>query len=749
MLMLTDNSKGKVNDSKKRMEHLVKRKENVQKHIEDLQKKNAEDASITIEARQREVEARRISLETLMEKHKQEERHRQELDEHLRDTEAIDQLRREEDAERKKHSMISAQLKNYEIQKRNKDKVFGDFVPILLESIKKNSNRFSKVPIGPIGLRMQIKDDRWAKAIESCLGGKVLKYFIVDNSKDERVFREIVKSIKCSETPGVYLFPLENSLYSIPERELPNREQFTTIMDMLEVDHPSVMNLLIDQCKIEKKILIQDLSEAKQVMFSSVPPANVKECYIANGTKLFLQGRDQYIVPTNMRRRFFGINFDEQIREHQQQLRQIEINLKSISEEKEKIEAIRIEWRKQKDSSSVRFRDQQMEINQLEKDIKEIQNIREESLSDVSELEENLHRIEKDISEMEKEYEKDEKQLLVAREATKPLEEQLSEKVRLVDQFGEEKDAITEGVKKTATELQDTIMKIERLQTSERDFENKISRAHSQLQDKQKEFQITKNKAIQFCEEEVQVEKSCSALDKEILALQKRISKEKEGHRDATQITRQYTESKQKLEEIKTTLSRLRSLKASLEHNFKERVLSWKRFRKSIALQTNLLFNAFLSQKGFSGNLSFDYEKEELSVSVELDQIGGIAKQQKRTRDTKSLSGGERSYSTVSLLLALWEAMECPFSAMDEFDVFMDVVNRSISIRLLIESTKDHPKRQFIFITPHDYNDITGDPSIRIHRIRPPVRGQSTLHFSETQSQQSMSQTFSSQRESS
>lgn len=86
-------------------------------------------------------------------------------------------------------------------------------------------------------------------------------------------------------------------------------------------------------------------------------------------------------------------------------------------------------------------------------------------------------------------------------------------------------------------------------------------------------------------------------------------------------------------------------------------------------------------------------------TQIQLDKLNN---KKQEIRDTKSLSGGERSYSTVALLLALWEAMECPFRALDEFDVFMDSVNRNISIRILIEAAREHKQRQFIFISPHD-----------------------------------------------
>lgn len=76
-----------------------------------------------------------------------------------------------------------------------------------------------------------------------------------------------------------------------------------------------------------------------------------------------------------------------------------------------------------------------------------------------------------------------------------------------------------------------------------------------------------------------------------------------------------------------------------------------------------------------------------------------------REKDPRLLSGGEKSFSTICLLLSMWECIGCPLRCLgqssvlsgshlvlqlnnygfsDEFDVFMDAINRLISINTIV-----------------------------------------------------------------
>lgn len=65
-------------------------------------------------------------------------------------------------------------------------------------------------------------------------------------------------------------------------------------------------------------------------------------------------------------------------------------------------------------------------------------------------------------------------------------------------------------------------------------------------------------------------------------------------------------------------------------------------------------------------------------------------------KDPRGLSGGEKSFTTVCLLLAMWQAMDSRLRALDEFDVFMDSVNRRIATAMLLEAAEKDPCCQFI-----------------------------------------------------
>lgn len=104
----------------------------------------------------------------------------------------------------------------------------------------------------------------------------------------------------------------------------------------------------------------------------------------------------------------------------------------------------------------------------------------------------------------------------------------------------------------------------------------------------------------------------------------------------------------------------------ALGDSLQSRIIRWADFRDVIASRCKIQFLFHLSNRGFTGRLVFDHEKTALHVRVQTEETNGTNKGQ-QYKESRSLSGGEKSFSTVCLLLTMWEAVGCPIRCLDEF----------------------------------------------------------------------------------
>ncbi|CAM9439775.1 unnamed protein product [Hapterophycus canaliculatus] len=125
----------------------------------------------------------------------------------------------------------------------------------------------------------------------------------------------------------------------------------------------------------------------------------------------------------------------------------------------------------------------------------------------------------------------------------------------------------------------------------------------------------------------------------------------------------------------------------------------------------------------------FDNENHTLGLTYQKNSNDDAS----QCSDVKLLSGGERSFATLALLLALGQSHECPFRVMDEFDVFMDAMSRNIAIKQVVDFARKDSSRQFILITPQDLSSVTASDTCKIIKMKPPRKGdhnQATLEES-------------------
>uniref|UniRef100_A0A7N8XDP7 Structural maintenance of chromosomes protein 6 n=1 Tax=Mastacembelus armatus TaxID=205130 RepID=A0A7N8XDP7_9TELE len=198
-------------------------------------------------------------------------------------------------------------------------------------------------------------------------------------------------------------------------------------------------------------------------------------------------------------------------------------------------------------------------------------------------------------------------------------------------------------------------------------------------------------KATKISPERLHVPGSTKSIDAEITRLKKKIKVYESSHGEQEQYAEALALYREKTNQVRD----LQRFIDQLDNIMSDRQNRYKILRRSLSVRCKLYFNNFLIKLNCCGSMIFDHNNETLSILVKppgWDDDG--------VSDMRSLSGGERSFSTVCFMLSLWEITESPFRCLDEFDVYMDMHNRRISLDLLLELSERQHFRQFIFITP-------------------------------------------------
>uniref|UniRef100_A0A8P4G5T0 Structural maintenance of chromosomes protein 6 n=1 Tax=Dicentrarchus labrax TaxID=13489 RepID=A0A8P4G5T0_DICLA len=256
-----------------------------------------------------------------------------------------------------------------------------------------------------------------------------------------------------------------------------------------------------------------------------------------------------------------------------------------------------------------------------------------------------------------------------------------------------------------------------------------IQTLEANLESKEQELQTSVTKATKICPERLEVRRTARSLDSEISRLKVKITTQQEQQGDREEVVRQYHEALESYKNMAQQMKNLNSFIRSLDSVMNHRLQVYAELRRFLSARCKYYFDSMLAQRGYTGSMTFDHKNETLSISVQPGQ-GNKAD----LSDMRSLSGGERSFSTVCFVLSLWAITEAPFRCLDEFDVYMDMVNRRISMDMMLKVAAGQRYRQFIFLTPQSMS-LPVSKIIRILRLKDPDRGQNNAQTNQDEDQ--------------
>lgn len=559
-----------------------------------------------------------------------------------------------------------------------------------LRAAIQRDNGFDRQPLGPIGSYIQLLKPDWSTILETTCG-QLLNSFLVINKRDQQRLAQLMRQHNVQNTGIIIGKPLPSHV-RLQEPD----ESYLTILRAMKIDDDWIRDQLVINQSIEKTILVDTREKGQEIMFSNShpPPQHVIACLVPHDKK---RGEGLRLTTRN------GAPSTSPVAAWQQKPR-----MKSDAE------------------SQVLY--QQKILEDLQDALRGLQSEHRDLETKASQCYEKQKRLEQSIPMHEKALRELQAKVLGLREELDKfegvddrlagLQQSLKEAEDNRDyhgaQYGEmsvQKEALNKEVEAHKAQVQADKEHLRELEARLTKAEAKLKRAQDLRQvalvnknaayDAQEETSARKTRAAQECAQQAEVvatfvqdasqhvservqirdDETSGQIEKLYDNVIKMLNeRSKQAGFSDEDISRRLGETKDALAYWKDFYGAQMELHRAGKKSLSDRLKKWRTFQALISAHSRMSFQYLLSERGFRGSLLFDHEKRQLELSVEPDET----RKSDAGRSTKTLSGGEKSFSSICMLLSIWEAMGSPLRCLDEFDVFMDNVNRTVSTNMLV-----------------------------------------------------------------
>jgi len=458
---------------------------------------------------------------------------------------------------------------------------------------------------------------------------------------------------------------------------------------------------VIDQARVESVLLLATDAQARETMaYRERVPRGCAQALTMTGFRYYPDPNYRsYPANVNRRPQFLQVSAEQAIQEKQAELQQCRLEAQTVTASVGRARAA-LEQARQQDSQAKRQLQAGMaEMHKTNRELRLLESREPPQPVNLQALEEEVESFSGDIAESE------EREAVVAAQVRELREQLRAAEQEKRDTSGNLRSRFGEKSESIETELEKLEMRRGKWERILAQTEQKLAQVRGE-EDQKAETLAERGRKLEAAAgnatgERVEPRQPVDQIQSRLHGLEATVEREqqKQPNQSWEEINQNYQQAQLRFQRMEGDVEQLKKELNMLQIMLTTRLKRCDSLKLSLSTRIRTYFYKCLSMRDFKGNIQFDHESRHLSLLITTGGPGAGRSGSSTSKAPQQLSGGERSFSTLAFILAMWNAMHSPFRMLDEFDVYMDEVNRKICQDMLMKDAKSHDG-QYVFISP-------------------------------------------------